>query len=235
METIIGDFEQATEHLQRARALARGCLSDTLPVIAVNELVLVARVNDEVERNIARATGIEPGMTLQEKMIKFDSLPSYQKQQVYDQVANARHFNQMRQGDILTPDSWALKSTTSGEIGIAGNVPYAKIGGSRQFEVGKDISSVTKYNISQQTDFLNAVERKYNVQPTPGYNSLGNNMKSFIGNMFGPSRDFSHSGGVSSEQIEDTLDRGDWKVMVVYGLLYENAEEPAARHEEGKP
>jgi len=232
METIIGDLERAAEHLQRAHDLAGGCLSDAVPMIGVNELVLAARMNEEIEKNIARATGIEPGMTLQEKMMKFDSLSPMQRQGIFDAVANARHHNQMRQGDIFTPDSWKFKSTTSGEIGVVGNVPYAKIGGSRQFELGKDMSRVTSHNINQQSALLDSVARKYGIQASPGYNSVGNNIKSFFNNQFGPGRDFAHSGGVSSEQIEDTLDRGDWKVVVVYGLLYADTEETETQHEE---
>ncbi|UCE46517.1 MAG: hypothetical protein JSW47_12945, partial [Phycisphaerales bacterium] len=232
METIIGDLKSAAEHLQQASDLSVGCLSDMGPVVNLNALVLGGRLNEKMEKKIAKATGIEPGMTLDEKMIRFDSLSPSQQQAVVDSVANARHFNGMRAGDILTPDSLNIRSDISGQIGVMGTVPYASVTGSTGLEVGKDISRTTMHNFGQQSAFLDSVSQQHGIRPSAGYNSVGSNIKSFFDNQFGIGRDFSHSGGVSSDAIEDTVDRGDWKTVTVYGMLYTASEEP--QRQEGK-
>jgi tetratricopeptide (TPR) repeat protein len=222
METITGDLNTAAEHLQQAKDISINCLSGLSAIVNLNIAVLGTKINEDMDKRIAKATGINPGMTLDEKMQKFGSLPLQQKQAVIDSAANAANFNRTRLGDISTPDSFKTKSQLNGEIGFKGTVPFGKIGGSTGIEIYTDISGKTSYNVKNQEDFLKSAQQKYGLSPSSGYNSFGNDIKSFINNQIGIGSDFSHSGGVSSEQIGETLDVGDWKVLTIYGIVYMN-------------
>jgi tetratricopeptide (TPR) repeat protein len=210
----LGRLPEASETLAKARELSVGGLAAMADVVDMNLVALSGKVNKDLETRLAAVAGWQPGMSVDEKLRLFDSYDDLTKQNVLNDVANAAAFNDRRLGDWTRPSS----ITAGIECGIEESLVGPTVFGKGHLDATWD-NQATQHNWNVQNDFLEAAAAR-GYHPEIDATSPWNNVKSFFGNQFGPSHDFSHPGGVSTGEIAAGLDRGDWNVFMTYGLLY---------------
>lgn len=211
---MMRQMPEAKEALTKAKSLSKGPLAEIEPVIDGNLSVLDAKVNAAIDNRLTTLAGIKPGMSLDEKVSRFDSADASTRQAIVDSVYNARANNASRLGDFTRPSEISVGSTFGAKVSVVGPELNAGVNMGAKWD-----TKSTEFNLKNQDDFLKAASDR-GVRPSFEAGNPMNNFKSWWNNQFGSARDFSHSGGVSSAAIGDGTDRGAWEVYSCYGLQY---------------
>jgi tetratricopeptide (TPR) repeat protein len=210
---ILRQWEEARRDLELAVKLASACGSELSVMPSINLDTLVKTFNKASNDALAQVAGIDPGMSITEKMDRINTMPVGQQQLALDLLNNAANWNRTIAGNFLIPKV---------EMGIAGGIK-GSIMGPQPFLEGKmnlswDVRATSTYNLGQQTELLSAMKGN-NPQMSP--NRI-DNLSSFL-LLHTPTYGFiGRPGGVSTKEIgSEPPEGGKWDIVTIYGLLYD--------------
>lgn len=215
VKNLLQEWDMAVPDFEKAKKLTTGCLSEIAGVVDLNFALLVDERNKAVSIMLSQLGGVDPGMSIDEKITMMDTWTPSQRQTGFDLLNNANNFNSKVQGGFWNPTKTEIGISAGFKGSIIGPQPFLK----GEISVTKDWTTTAKFNQSHQIESMSIMSNRYGItRPNPI-----SDMKAWVQQHM-PGMDYgklTKPRGVSSREIGDRpVDTGNWNVFTLYGLLY---------------
>jgi len=225
VRTALHQWDQAEADLAQVRSQAQGCLAATAGIVAGNEAALAREKTDAVSRALAEVAQLEPGMNMNRVT------------QIADQLRGDPGKIAQIKGALMQQNGWTslwnanaadrstaisnIQGNLSGKLVGAGTMPLYAAQGNLKIDSQSIVERSPRATAMQQNAWRSQVLEKLDqmypdikaqaVGPLGGWN---------VAHQY-PELSNSLNGGVRTAGLASShLDRGNWNVVTVYGLLY---------------